>query len=54
MKRILADGSPAELTLEEPLRDKMEMISRGNSKSFNKNPEIVKKIMNKEDRLMIL
>ncbi len=28
----------------------MEMISRGNSKSFNNNPEIVKKTINKEDR----
>jgi hypothetical protein len=28
----------------------MEMISRGNSKSFNKNPEIVTKTMNKEDK----
>ena len=28
----------------------MEMILRGNSKSFNKIPEIVKKTMNKEDR----
>jgi hypothetical protein len=44
MKRILLDGCPAgELTFKEPLSNKMEMISRGNSKSFNKNPEIVKK-----------
>jgi hypothetical protein len=35
---------------KEPLSNKMEMISRGNSKSFNDNPEIVKKTMNKEDR----
>jgi hypothetical protein len=28
----------------------METISRGNSKRFNDNPEIVKKTMNKEDR----
>ncbi len=50
MKWILLDGCPAELTFEEPLSNKMEMILRGNSKSFNKNPEIVKKTMNKEDR----
>ncbi len=50
MKRIILDGCPAELTFEEPLSNKMEMISRGNSKSFNKNPEIVKKSMNKEHR----
>jgi hypothetical protein len=50
MKRILLEGCPAELTFEEPLSNKMEMITRGTSKSFNKNPEIVKKAMNKEDR----
>ncbi len=50
MKRILLDGCPAELTFKEPLSNKMEMILRGNSKSFNENPEIVKKTMNKEDR----
>jgi hypothetical protein len=50
MKRNLLDGCPAELTFEEPLSNKMEMILRGNSKSFNKNPEIVKKTINKEDR----
>jgi hypothetical protein len=50
MKCILLDGCPAELTFKEPLSNKMEMISRGNSKSFNKNSEIVKKTMNKEDR----
>ena len=43
MKRILLDGYPAELTFKEPFSNKMEMILRGNSKSFNKNPEIVKK-----------
>jgi hypothetical protein len=50
MKRILLDGCPAESTFEEPLSNKMEMIFRGNSKSFNKNQDIVKKTMNKEDR----
>jgi hypothetical protein len=49
MKRILLDGCPAELTFKKPLSNKMEMISRGNSKSINKNPEIVKKTRNKED-----
>jgi hypothetical protein len=33
MKWILLDGCPAELTFEEPLRNKMEMISRGTSKA---------------------
>jgi hypothetical protein len=50
MKQILLDSCPAELTFEEPLINKMELILRGNSKSFNKNLEIVKMTMNKEDR----
>ncbi len=33
----------------EPLSNKLEMIRRGNSKSFA-HPELVKKAMNKEDR----
>ncbi len=49
MKWIFLDGCPTELTFEETLSNKMEMILRGNSKSFNENPAIVKK-MNKEDR----
>ena len=43
MKRILLDGSPFELTFNKPLNDKSVMIQRGNSKSFNKNPELVLK-----------
>jgi hypothetical protein len=50
MKQILLDDCPAELTFEEPLNNKMEMILRANSKSFNKNAEIVKKTINKDDR----
>ena len=36
MKRIPLDGSPLELTFNEPLTNKSVMIQRGNSKSFNK------------------
>jgi hypothetical protein len=43
MKQILLDGYPAELRFEEPISNKMEMISRGSSKSFNGNPEIVRR-----------
>jgi hypothetical protein len=43
MKRILLDGCPAELTFKEPLQNKMEMILRGNSKSFNENSEKIQK-----------
>jgi hypothetical protein len=50
MKRILFDGCPAHLDVEEPLSNKIEMIDRGNSKSFNANTALVLKTMNKEDR----
>jgi len=47
---MLLDGCPVELKFTEPLSNKLEMIWRGNSKSFNNHPELVKKAMNKEDR----
>ena len=50
MKRILLDGSPSKLTFDEPLANKSLMIQQGNSKSFNNNPELVLRTMNKEDR----
>ena len=50
MKRILIDGSPGELTFDEPLANKSLMIQKGNSKSFNENQELVLKTMSKEDR----
>ena len=49
MKRILLDGPPFELTFNKPLSNKSMMIKRGNSKSFNKNPELVLKTMKKEE-----
>jgi hypothetical protein len=49
IERILIDGCPAELMFTEPLSNKLEMIRRGNSKSFDKHPELDKKAMNKED-----
>jgi hypothetical protein len=36
--------------ITEPLDNKLKMIRRGNSKSFNDNPNLVRKAMNKEDR----
>ena len=48
MKRILLDGSPFELTVNEPLNNKSVIIQQGNSKSFDKNLELVLKTMNKE------
>jgi hypothetical protein len=50
IERILLDGCPAELMFTEPLDNKLKMIKRGNSKSFDDHPELVKKAMNKEDR----
>jgi hypothetical protein len=50
MKWILLDGCPAQLNFEEPLSNKIKMIERGNSKSFNNNTALVLKTMNKEDR----
>ena len=50
IERILLDGCPVELKFTEPLSNKLEMIRRGNSRSFNDHPELVKKAMNKEDR----
>jgi hypothetical protein len=43
IKRILLNGCPAQLTFEEPSSNKLEFISCGNSKSFVKNPQLVKK-----------
>ena len=42
IERILLDGCPTELKFTEPLSNKLEMIRRGNSKSFNDHPELVK------------
>ncbi len=50
IKQILLDGCPAQNTFEEPLSNKLEFISCGNSKSFVEKPQLVQKTMNKEDR----
>ncbi len=49
IERILLDSCPTELMFTEPLDNKLKLIRRGNSKSFNNNPNLVKKVMNKED-----
>jgi hypothetical protein len=49
MKQILLDECPAQLDFKELLSIKIEMIDRGNSKSFNTNTTLVLKTMNKED-----
>jgi hypothetical protein len=50
VKRILMDGCPTQLTFKEPPSNKLEFISRGNSKNFTANPKLVRETMNKEDR----
>ncbi len=50
MKRIFLDGCPSQLNFEEPLSNKIKMIERENSKSFNDKTALVLKTMNKEDR----
>ncbi len=49
IKQIILDGCPVQLTFEEPLGNKLDFISRGNSKSFVENPQLVQKTMNNED-----
>ena len=50
VKRILLDGCPAQFTFDEPSSNKLEFLSRGNSKNCIINPALVRKTMNKEDR----
>jgi hypothetical protein len=50
IKQILLDGCTTQLTFEEPSSNKLEFVSRGKSKSFVENPQLVQKTMNKEDR----
>jgi hypothetical protein len=49
IEQILLEGCPAELMFTEPLDNKLKMIRRGNLKSFNDNPNLVRKAMDKED-----
>ncbi len=48
-EQILLDACPAELMFTEPLDNKLKMIRQRNSKSFNDNPDLVRKAINKED-----
>jgi hypothetical protein len=41
IKQILLDGCPAQLTFKEPSSYKLELISCGNLKSFDENPQLV-------------
>jgi hypothetical protein len=50
VKRILTKGCPSKLMFDEPRENKLKMIKRGNQKTVLENPELVNKIINKEDR----
>ena len=50
IRRILQSGCPAELQLIESAASKLEMMKRGNQKSVNDNPDIVREKLNKEER----
>jgi hypothetical protein len=48
---MLLDGCPTELMFTEPLDNKkLKLIRQGNSRSFNDDPDLVRKAMNKEDQ----
>ncbi len=49
IEQILLDGCLAESMFTKPLDNKLKMIRQGNLKSFNDNPVLVRKAMNKED-----
>ena len=52
IKRILLDGCPAHCSIHiPPSSNKLEFISRGNSKTFNSSQALVQKTMDKEDRI---
>ncbi len=49
IEQISLDSCPAELMFTEPLDNKLKMIGQVNLKSFNDNPNLFRKGMNKED-----
>ncbi len=49
MRRILLDSCPAEFMFTEPLDNKLAMLKHGNLKTFKADPNLIKKVMNKED-----
>ena len=50
IKRILTRGCPAQLTFDEEPENKKRLLERGNQKSFDMHPELVKKTLNKEEK----
>lgn len=50
VKRILTQGCPSYLNFMEPSNNKLNVIRRGNSNTFETNQPLVEKTMNKEER----
>ena len=50
INRILTQGCPSVLKFEEKSDTKITAMDRGNQKTLNQNPEIVDRVINKEDR----
>ncbi len=50
IRRIMTMGCPAKCIFEEDAANKEKMLARGNQKSFEDNPDVADKTLNKEDR----
>ena len=50
IRRILTEGCPCEMDFEESQANKRMTLERGNQKSFEGNPVVAKKTLNKEEK----
>jgi hypothetical protein len=50
IRRILTEGCPARMHFEEPTSNKLALLERGNQRSFEENPEVSRRVLNKEDK----
>ncbi len=50
IRRILTQGCPARLVLEEESKNKLSVIQKGIQQTFLAHPEVAAKTMNKEER----
>jgi hypothetical protein len=51
IKRILMQGCPSYLVFKEDSANKLAVIQRGNQQTFLQHPEVIVKIMNKEEKI---
>jgi hypothetical protein len=49
IRRILTQGCPSRLVLEEESKNKLSVIKKGNQQTFLAHLEVAAKTMNKED-----